>query len=218
MPYLTPSEFSEIVAVADAIMRHLQALNWRPFPAPNFGAALTQRRLAGTSITLRAVLQPYHQVQYITADSGIALDIPNSRYVATAATSQQISDIRRVILGALVHEFIHRFQGEESPSVFAVQHASEARLHALSKPSADDWFDLYIGLPLELEARAGQAAAEAWCVLGAGQSEPILRAALSTTEVWSRTQGKISGATSPARVAGWWGYWEALAWESYRRF
>lgn len=218
MPYLTSAEFSEIVAVADTIMHHLRTSGWQFVPAPNVGAALTQSRLAKTTITLKAVRQPFDSVQHIEANSGILLDIPNLFYTPSSATPQRVADIRRVILGALVHEFIHRLQDQESPSVFAVQLASQNRLQAMSSRSPDDWFDLYIGLPLELEARAGQAAAEAWCVLGAGQSEPFLRAALSATEVWSRTQGKISGATSPARVAGWWGYWEALAWESYRRF
>lgn len=125
MPYLTSAEFSEIVAVADTIMHHLRTSGWQFVPAPNVGAALTQSRLAKTTITLKAVRQPFHSVQHIEANSGILLDIPNSYYTPSSATPQRVADIRRVILGALVHEFIHRLQDQESPSVFAVQLASQ---------------------------------------------------------------------------------------------
>src|SRR5690606_12213236 len=88
MPYLTSAEFSEIVAVADTIMHHLRTSGWQFVPAPNVGAALTQSRLAKTTITLKAVRQPFHSVQHIEANSGILLDIPNSYYTPSSATPQ----------------------------------------------------------------------------------------------------------------------------------
>lgn len=61
--------------------------------------------------------------------------------------------------------------------------ALEAKIMKKVGVPTTDWFDLYIGQPLEQEARAVQAAAEVSSLIGSGAARPNFDAQLPNTEI-----------------------------------
>jgi hypothetical protein len=116
-----------------------------------------------------------------------------------------------------VHEATHVLQRCDTPDTYAVACNLEGQLRAQGSATRSDYFDLYIGQPLEQEARAQQAAAEVSSEAGTSLAKNVFEAELTQTEVWSRTKARIGLPTARARkVKLWWRTWSAMSWDIYQ--
>lgn len=214
MNKLTASERSEVRAVADLIVASLKLNNWNVLAWT--ASPLQSPRFAGSSVMLTGVPGRYNDMNLVKGNSNITIQVPNQGVLPSRVTLQELADLTRVVHGALAHECTHVLQSIASPATFAVAVALELQLRGTSGATQDDWFDLYVGQPLEQEARAVQAAAEVETLAGLGATRANFNAQLPHTEVWKRTALRVGGPVGfAAKVTSWWKTWAAMAYDAY---
>jgi hypothetical protein len=191
MAWLTKSEFLQIHTVAKRLIAELNANQWN-IPAGNrpATAALKSARLKNVQVSLGAVFAPFHDLSKIVANSTIEIKVPNTGY-RSALAARQLPIIRRMIYSVLVHECVHVAQRAVAPAQFAQATSLERQLRAIASPTPVDWFELYVGQPLEQEARAHQATAEIFDDLGSGSSRANFDLVWPKTQLHIRTEALI---------------------------
>jgi hypothetical protein len=216
---LSKNEFAECIQVSSDIIAFLKKSQWNWTTTPNFAAnVLKSQRLSGVTITLGAVKGHYTKINLIKADSSIRINIPNQGFLPSRFSSIQECDIRRVISGVVSHECTHVIQEQHFPATYAAN-ADRGKLFCkIYNPSHDDWFDFYVGQPLELEARANQAVAEVIEIAGHKIGKPDFELKLKQTEILQRTERQIGSICSQDRkVRFWWENWSVMVWDIYNQ-
>ena len=216
-----PMELAECGRVVDAMLDHLLRTRWKPDTALNFAnGAFSQPLLSGTRVALVRDLGAFDDVSLIKATSGISVQVPTAAFSASRAAAAS-TQLRQVLLGVVVHECTHVIQSQNSPTAFARELALKAQYAAIATPpgpTQTEALTLYIGQPLETEARAAQGAAEIYAREGRGLPRTAFDDGLASTEVARRTVTSIGPTTSddPA-VGSWWSRWHDAAFEIYDR-
>lgn len=217
MTWLTKTEFLQLRTVAQRLVNELNSGKWSiPAGSRPATSALKSARLKNVSVSFGAVFGSFNDLSKISANSNIEIIVPTSRYSASVAAID-LPVIRRMIYSVLVHECVHVAQRRVARAQFAEAVKLERTMSAIPAPSINDRFELYVGQPLEQEARAHQAVAEIFDDIGAGASRADFDAAWSTTQLCIRTESLIGPRASATRIVGaWWATTQALAWDIYQ--
>ena len=214
-------ELEECVKVVDAMLDHLLRTRWKPDIVIDFANGIfTQPRLSGTQMKLLRGLGAFDDISLIKATSAISVQVPTGNFSASRATAARMQ-LREVLLGVVVHECTHVIQSQASLTDFARELALNAQYAAIATPpgpTQTEALTLYIGQPLETEARAAQGAAEIFARVGRGLPRTAFDEGLASTEVARRTVISIGPSTSAdTAVSSWWSRWHDAAFAYYDR-
>jgi nitrite reductase/ring-hydroxylating ferredoxin subunit len=215
---LTRSEFIEIQKAAEVMTGELEQWKWDVAGRSSKACdVIYSERLSAIRVTMSAVTGRYSDVSLISGNSDITVTLPNQGYIAFRAKKQEIDAVRRMIYGLLVHECVHVVQKQDVPEDFKTSVAGEKVYFKINSPTHDQSFDLYVGKPLEQEARAHQAVAEIFDEYRNGLNRAEFDVAWASTQLFIRTE-KLIGPRSAAspKMEAWWTATQALAWDIYQ--